>query len=411
MTIAQNLYRWLGGPAPLPNPCAFPPPHSAMLAINSDVEWTGWPEQLVLMDEFAKRGLETAFSYWLYSSPKATWRIFEDDGEQTRYAEAALALARAGLLDTNHSIGGRRHLGGCQYDRASIARAYRVLNEAGVRSAVYSNHGSRDDRQNVAGGWGDYQEGDVPGSGLYHLDLTIAAGARYFWCDPDYVQKQTALAPELDTEGGLFVSGIGRDANRYLRFRRYFGELPAGGPSLCNLAPQLGQILDAHASGYTVVYQHLGVERHPDGKPASASLPPLRADVADVLDRLKAAQADGWLLVTTTARLLDHAALMTARPWRMERKGSHLTVVFDGSLNLAGVRWPLDWSKLEGWAVPSGGMTSVSARLGREERPLQQQSYDGQNYFGLPWSRIDMAAALSDAARVNSQTERQGTIS
>jgi hypothetical protein len=368
-----------------------------MLAINSDVEWTRWSVQLALMRELADRNLETAFSLWLYSVPKKVWRLFEDDGSPSEEAQTAFQLARAGLFDTNHAIGGRVHQGECNYDRAAVAKAYERLAAEGIRFPIYSNHGTRLDRQNVAGDWADYQEGDLPESDLYHLDLTLAAGARYFWCDPDLVSDKMALAPLLNGDDALFVQGLGRDGNPYLRFRRYMGTLPQGGPSLCNFAAQLDQVLNARPRGYTVLYQHLGVERKPDGRADVARLPPLRPDAARALDRLKAAQDKGDVLVTTTARLLDHAALMTAKPWRLAREGDHVTVVFDDELVLGDVGWPLEWRSVEGWAVPAGRLAGGTARLRGEERPLSEIVAEGRRYLGLTWNRIDMASAVNEA--------------
>lgn len=368
-----------------------------MLAINSDVEWTHWREQVELLREFGKRGLETAFSFWLYAVPKKIWRLYEDDGTPTPEAAAALQLARAGLFDSNHAIGGRLHQGRLNYNREDIRRGYEALAAAGVRPPIFTNHGTHEDRQNVAGAWAYYHEGDLPGSDVYHLDLTLALGARYFWCDPDFLMEDTALAPQLDAKRGLFVSGLGRDGNHYIRFRRFCGKLPPGGPSLCNLEQQLGIVLDADQPGYTVVYQHLGVERHPDGKSDSATLPPLRADAARGLDRLQALQDEGRILVTTTSRLLDHAALMTARPWRMSRRDNHVTVAFDDELKLAGVSWPLSWKGVEGWTIPADGLTGATARLRGEERALEKFEVAGRSYFGVPWSRIDMLAELERA--------------
>ncbi len=393
----------------LPEPRPLPPPYRSMLAINSDVEWTSWPMQLSLFDEFARRDLETASSFWMYSSPKKTWRLFEEDGTKTPEFAGAAALGRHGLLDTNHSVGGRLHQGGCKFDRDAIAHGYREMAAAGWRPRVYSNHGSKQDRQNVAGkGWADYQEGDLPGSDLYHLDLTLDHGIRFFWCDPDYTSELTALDAGLDTPTGLLVGDTGRDGNRFLRFRRWLGEGLPYGPSLCNFSHQLSQVLEANARGYSVIYQHLGVERLDTGRPAEAHLPPLRSDAAGILDELAAARRRGDILVTTTERLLMHAVVMTAKPWTMAWDGEALTVDFSNRFELGGVAFSLTPADLSGWSLPLPATTEVRATLGG--RPLEFERFEagGETYVGLPWTRLDMTAALREAREAAPVTTTEG---
>ena len=48
-----------------------------MVAVNSDVEFTSWEAQVDLLQLFAKRRLETAFSYWFFGDPEYTWHLFD----------------------------------------------------------------------------------------------------------------------------------------------------------------------------------------------------------------------------------------------------------------------------------------------------------------------------------------------
>ena len=335
---------------------------------------------------------------------KKTWRLFEETGQRSAQFEAAAVLGRAGLLDTTHSIGGRLHQGGCKFDREAIRSAYREMASVDWHPLVYSNHGSREDRQNVAGqDWADYQEGDKPGSDLYHLDLTLAHGTRFFWCDPDYTSSYAALNAEIDTECGLFVSDTGRDGNRFIRFRRWLGDGLPYGPSLCNFGHQLSQVLASRNPGYSVIYQHLGVERLETGRPAQAHLPPLRSDAAAALNELAAAQASGDILVTTTARLLSHAAIMTARPWSMTWDGSALNLQFEKSFELGGVSIDVKPDDLAGWAIELPFATELRATLGSTLLEISRFESGGQQYAGMPWHRIDMGKAMEDACRAMSQ--------
>ena len=378
----------------------FPPPYNAMLAVNSDVEWTSWDTQMGLFEEFAKRDLEVAFSFWLFASPKLTWRVFEDDLSETRYAQAAFELARRGLLDTNHSFGGRSHLGGCDFDRARIAGAYSILNRENIELDLYSNHGTVEDRQNVgAGEWASYQEGDLEGSEFYHLDLTKQFGAKFFWCDPDYTLDQPFLGPAIDTQNGIFASGTGRDGNHVLRFRRYFGNLPAG-PALDNFHIQLDQILDDEPAGYCVLYQHLGVDRREDGLPKKANFPPLGQRTAMAMDRLALAQANGKCLVTTTRKLLMHAALMAARPWRVDAHKRGIKVVFAKDFVLGGQTLAVTRDMLRGWAVDCDPGIDVELIHPVLDLKPERWRVGTEEYCGFPWEQLDLKDAIQRARRL-----------
>ena len=378
----------------------MPPPYQAMLAINSDVEWTGWPLQLALYELFSAHKLETAFSFWFFCNPSFTWRLFENNLSPTPFAEAAYFLSREGLLDTNHSIGGRLHAGGCEYDRENIAKAYNVLATQGVRPAIYSNHGSTKDTQNIAGDWGIYQLGDVPSSPVYHMDMTVDAGVRYFWCDPDYVVETTALQAGLNCEDGIFVSDVARDGQNFLRFRRFMGQLPQG-PSLDNLDQQIHQVLDAGRAGYTTIYQHLGVERLVSGKPAAANAPPFKPNVVEAIERLCQAQESGQVLVTTTERLLDHAAMMTAQPWTISSLHDKIVVEFQPQLEIGGCSWPLNWRRLEGFSLSVKDNRPVIASLGGETRQLQRWTSGNTQVAGIAWSRINTLDCIEQARRLS----------
>lgn len=380
---------------------AFPPPFQSMLAINSDVEWTNWPLQIALLKACAARRLETSFSFWMYASPTATWRLLESDGGASVHARAAAVLGRAGLLDTLHSIGGRRHAGGCRhYGREQIAAAYAFLEAEGWPVHVYTNHGSTEDRQNIGDvTFATYHEGDELGAALYHLDITVRNGLRFFWCDPDYTSSHPRLAAELDTPEALFVSGRGRDGTAFLRFRRWLGAGLVAGPSLDNLSLQISDLLARPSTpGYAVIYQHLGVERDADGRPHSATFP-LRADALAALDQLAEAQQEGRFMVTTTQRLLTHAAVMAARPWTTRRTASGTIIVdFDDVLRLGDVTFSLTSDDLRGWTAAAPADRLVSARF--QGQPLSLEQTDGSSgmrLHSLPWAPIDMHTAITDA--------------
>lgn len=210
---------------------SFPPPFRRMLAFNSDIEFTTWSAQLDLLRLFGERGLETAFSYWLFSDPTYTWRMLEADGSWSKEAPVALQLARDGLLDTLHSFGGAAHIGGISFEREDIRRGYARLAERGVQTTIYSNHGTDRDVQNIGGPWSparvppidfrNYWAGDLQDHPVYHLDLTLQYGIRYFWLDVDRVRNRAWFSDGADlADSDLFTTQVSRDASPILRFKR-----------------------------------------------------------------------------------------------------------------------------------------------------------------------------------------------
>jgi len=373
----------------------MPPPYTKMLAINSDVEWTSWDSQIDLFHYFADRNIEVAFSFWLYGNPAVTWRLFNDDGSKTKEFDRAVKLMKAGMLDTNHSIGGRRHQGGCEFNRKTIIRAYQVLNDLNIHPKVYTNHGSIDDKQNVAGEWAAYQEGDLPSSDFYHLDITRDLGAVFFWCDPDYIIDRPYLLPELNKDNGLFLTALGRDGTPYLRFRRYMGGGLKGGPSLDNFHLQLDSLLNSDENGYSVVFQHLGVFREKSGRPAKADTRKMPIEVIEAFDALASAQNEGNVLITTTEKLLLHAALMTAQPWEIKNKPACIEVKFKSQFKLDAVIFSVTKKTLSGWCIEDIGK-KVEAYIGEQPVVLIKFTSKDKKYIGLPWRKINMNETLDE---------------
>jgi hypothetical protein len=376
-----------------------------MIAINSDVELTSWPMQLHLFGQLADRDLETAFSYWFFGDPAATWHLFNRDLSLTPLGPAALGLARAGLLDTIHSFTGVRNGRGFQFDREMIRQGYATLEANGVRCRVYSNHGTTDDTQNIGGEWVSrpgyptYGQGDLPGAQRYHVDLSVGHGVRFFWLDIDNAQASLSFAA---TEGegyeNLFAAQICRDGTPILRFRRTDAMVPS---DLVRLGDALDRVLAADDGGYTVLYTHLGVKRGAENRPLSADPADIPDAVTAGLDRLAAEQAAGRVLVTTTDRLLTHALMTAARPWTVSRRGRQVEVDLHRSFAFAGVEFEYGWQEFMGFSLPVEASDSVWLRLDGERRPAERWRVGSQAYAGLQWRRLPMKSAIEEARRVS----------
>lgn len=376
-------------------PLSFPPPYESMLAINSDVEWTSWDIQVELLHEFGARNLEVAFSYWMFSSPNVTWSLFDEDLNYSKYAKKAIELAKAGILDTNHSFGGRKHAGGCSFDRGKIESAYGLLNSEGIKTSIYTNHGGIYDVQNIGGiGWATYQQGDLPGEASYHLDLTLDQGYKFFWCDPDYTVDRYFLASTIDDEDSLFVSGIGRDGRKFLRFRRFLGDLSSG-PSIENFHEQVHQLISNQKSGYAVIFQHLGVERNEDGTPKSCLSNPLRSTFYDALNSLENEVSRGKILVTTTEKLLNHALIMLAKPWSIKFRNKVLFIDFHNYIQIDDLKFEITETMLHGWCIElDNSVTDYKAYLNGKELKLEKFIIDNSIYLGFKWKAVDINQLL-----------------
>lgn len=389
-------------PAPEMTPLAFPPPFRRMLAINSDVEFTRWPMQLDWFRFLAARKLETAFSYWFYGDPATTWHLFNPDFSSTVEGPGAMILIEGGLLDTLHAFAGAKNGRGCDFDRDMIQKGYAALEQRGLKSRIFSNHGTIYDIQNVGGPWVDlpgypnYMKGDVPGTRRYHLDLTLRHGARFFWLDIDRIREHVIFAARAgDEHDNLFVSQICRDGNRILRFRRTDAMVDPDG---AQLGDALDRIMAASDGGYTVVYTHLGVKRDPEGRPLVADFADVPAAVLERLDRLAAEQADGQVLVTTTERLLTHALMSAARPWTIARRGKRIEVELKHEFVFEEIRFRFSWDDFMGFCVPVEPGEVLHLTLDGERQKAERFSVAGRSYAGLPWRALPMTHLVERAA-------------
>lgn len=401
MTGAANIWRglWRKVVGLTPEPLPFPPPYQGMVAISSDVECTSWQAQLDLLDIFAKRGLECGFSYWCFGDEQMTWRLFNEDVSLAPYADAAAILIKAGMLDTLHSFGGVTDGNGAKFDRSSMGRSLEGLQKLGAKTRVYSNHGTVLDTQNVGGDWASYQEGDLPGSSAYHLDLTTDFGCRFFWTDIDYDNQIPYFQLDGLPERSLLVPQTGRDGTPILRFRRFRGDFKKA-PYAGNFSEQLNLVLDYEPNGYSIVYQHLGVHRLPDGKPVPASDPYFNDDGLEALDRLAELDAGGKVLVTSTERLLMHAVLMMARPWHITQRDNTFVVSFTKNFRYEDVPFELGLCDLNGWYIPISEGQRVIAKLGSVEWELSSIQVNEQLYAGVPWERKPLQNILGEAIAI-----------
>lgn len=366
-----------------------------MLAFNSDVELTTWTSQLGLFAAFANEGLEMGSSFWFSGDEWLGWTLFDGDDRPSRWFLPAVGLIRAGLLDTVHAFGDRP-IGRARVDRLSASAGWKALREEGVSVPIFTNHGSAEDIQNVGASIASYQEGDLPGSAFHHLDLTVSAGCRFFWTDADYDNDDWRFDAVPGSARSLLVPDKGRDGTPIIRFRRFRGHLgPA--PTASSLARQLEIPLTGGLAGYTVIYQHLGCLRSDDGKPFANADPYFDGPASERLRELALQQARGDIVVTTTARLLRHAAMMYASPWDIVVEGDEVRLKVRPRIAVGDVGWSTTWEDLEGLTLKLPRPMRTVATLGGETRVLEPAVRHGGPMAWIPWRRLDMGEHIERA--------------
>ncbi len=394
----------LGLIRPWGEPSMLPPGVVRMLAVNSDVEFTTWDRQLRLLELAAEAGVELASSLWFFADPEMTWRLFEDDLTPSPVGEAAMELVGQGWFDTVHSFGGRLHRRGVRFTRQDIGAGYAELERRGLRIPVFTNHGTTEDKQNLGGPWvgtpghPSYQEGDLPGSPLYHLDLTLRHGVRFFWTDIDLSRERCWFRADHRGPDALFVPQTSRDGSPVLRFRRFWR---ARSPDAEWLDSEIETALADPAPGYSVLYTHLGVRRDPAGRPLAAASGDFEESTRRALDRLATARSGSGTLVTTTSRLLANALVASARPFGLAPEGDGLTVRLSSTCRLPGgpeVR--LAWEDFQGLSIPLDRPLAVRACLDGETRELSIEVGRHGTHAVLPWETRAPGPGLEEARRL-----------
>jgi len=319
----------------------LPYPYRAMLAICSDLDET--PDRHVYFESMRFLntreptamgegvGLEVGNSMYFDMPPDqfAYWNTDDAGRDMIR------ALIRSGHIDCLHSFGDlattRRH--------AEIA--LEELARHDCRMKVWIDHGTAPSNFG-----GDIMQGsgDVPGSAVYHADLTCGFGVEYVWrgrvtsvigqevprrlgghWNPDHPVASVRTVAKEFAKGLLAAAGhekyamhgsnqvmqrvalrSGQKVWEFLRANPHWG-----GVSSCETAEGLGDVLTDKMlkrlmgrQGVCILYTHLGKVRD--------RREPFSLKTREALRRLSRLADDGRILVTTTRRLLDY--------WRMIRE-------------------------------------------------------------------------------------------
>jgi hypothetical protein len=389
----------------------IPHPYRAVLAICSDLDET--PDRQVYWQimRFLNTnqqtpmgpgvGLEVGNTIYFDMPPDqfAYWNTDEAGREMVR------SLVRSGHIDCFHSYGD------LATSRSHAGRALDELARHGCTLGVWIDHATAPSNfgADIMRG-----QGDVPGSAVYHADLTCGFGVKYVWrgrvtsvIGQDVPRRLAGIwtaahplasartAAKEALKGALGSLGSakyaihapnailrdvrlrdGRPVREFLRANPYWMAVDAGetaeGLSDVLVRPMLERLIER--GGACILYTHLGKvkdRREPLGPRTRAAL-----------GLLAALQREGKLLVTTTRRLLDLCAAV---------RDVSLSERAEGVEHWIDLRAP-DPKSLAGLTIDVPAAERVRVRLeGREVEGLRRNAPDhtGRPSVSLPWHRLE----------------------
>lgn len=287
----------------------------AAIAFCNDVDFADWSSfeevHRVLENEL---GIFSQDSFWLFDPAGSDMALFTDSVKHKgpRH-DLLLEEMKKDRLSILHSVGNFSFTNtGMRATRELVADGLAFLKEHSLLPLIWTNHGDEGDIQNIGGACPTYQEGDLPGSSCYILDLLLQYGIKYFCTDINLIntfcyspggRETPALMEKVRTRSGHLIT----------TFNRYRGALPKA-PDAQSLAIQLSEenlaaLIEQEA--YTVIYQHWCVHRDDSGKAFTAKNPVFPESTMKSLRRLVKHRDDGDLRILKLTDLLQE---YSARP-------------------------------------------------------------------------------------------------
>jgi hypothetical protein len=390
---------------------SFPYPYRAMLAICSDLDET--PDRDVYWEiaRYLNSGdatpmgpgveLEVGNSIYFDMAPDqfAYWNT--DDKGRAMVRE----LVRSGHIDCIHSYGD------LATTRAHAGRALEELQRHGCRLEVWIDHAVAPSNLGA-----DIMRGlgDVPGTAVYHADLTCGFGVRYVWrgritsvigqdvsrslrdvFDPGHAAASSRTLAKEWAKGWLGRLGSrkyaihapnealrqvtlrdGRPVWEFLRVNSYWDGVE-NGATAAGLAEVLRpRFLDTlvRRGGVALVYTHLGK--------VTDRREPLPPATRDALRLLASYRDSGRILVTTTRRLLD---------WCRRKREARIEASESGDSLRVAVSLPRREGAFDGLTLYVPGGRQVQVVLDdREVVGLRANPPDhtGKTSISLEWKRL-----------------------
>ncbi len=334
----------------------FPYPFRAMLAVSNDIDDTSWDECQQIHKTFAQHGLPLADSMFAYQMPGADEYAFSPLDYPfltlSELAKPIVEMIHGGKIDTLHALGNHSATGGNQ--REISVRAAEALIGEGISFRVWTNHGDRQNRQNINSG-----EGDIPGSPGYVADLLPPLGIRFLWTSdltpfvgqgrrltlrdtylnrrlyPSLFRRASGIlryaAKALITQKSPLDQAINElifpieltDNQRFWAFRRFGRWDRARRSDIPEIFSSENLERLSRSGGYMIVYIHLG-------KPKQAQGPSFSAAEDTALGRMGDYFRAGRILVTTTGRLLDYHVAHRFLSWTTDQTRDKTIIIIEG---------------------------------------------------------------------------------
>lgn len=389
----------------------LPHPYSAMVAICSDLDETPSADVYLETSRFLNTGENTRFgkgmnlevgnTIYFYMAPTEFSYWNTSDKVRSRIRD----LIRSGHVDCIHSWGDlateRRQAGETLEHLAKNDCRFRVW----IDHAIAPSNFGADIMQG---------SGDLPGSAIYHSDLTLAHGIRYvwrgrvtsmqgqdapaslagIWRGAEPVGSLVTLSKEavkvaaarlgsskyaLHRHNRVLADATLRDSSPVLEFLRT-NPHPLG-VSAGDTASGLGRALSAsfldrlvRRRAKAVVYTHLGKRLDPQ-----SGIPD---ETRQSLERLADRMRRGQVLVTTTARLLEYTRLVDSLSWQVEPAGDCKEIVIQPETGIESLHGL-------GFSVPAGSEYRIVAN----GRPLETTriANGAKDVLHVPWRRLTYA--------------------
>ena len=371
----------------------YPYPYRSAVAISTDCEFMtreASRDILRVLSDPDGLGLEVTnsmFFYTTHATCHSSISYFEGTSAKlSSDADFLVDLINEGWIETNHSYGDF-DLGG--FERRLAEQAAEEAAKRGINLPLFTNHGSDQNFQNLGHKTlKAYQRGDDPDASQYHLDLTRAMGARYFWVD-------NALLPSAVAIGAPFQDATARDGTTMRLFNRYRGLFGKPAPVMASLPEQmlieeLNGIIENRSA--CIYYQHLGVgSKNADGSNNVCVAPYFTPEVLKPLGYLADAQRAGTCLVAGVGRLLTFLDVRASLSWTIDDKMLLLTtdLIWVLPKHLEGISVELrDDVGVDRVIVstPSGTFALAMERC----RSLRRGYY----VLSVPWSRLNREILL-----------------
>ncbi|NOZ03833.1 MAG: hypothetical protein GXO92_04385 [FCB group bacterium] len=397
----------------------LPFPYKAALAISSDVDNTPSLEVYLAMMDFlnSKRttpfgkglGLETGNSFWFFNNTtQRQLSYFQGiSARKTAFAPYCRDFWLSGHLDTLHTYGDFDNGG---FDRKYAEKALVELSRYNIRIPVWINHGTRQNFQNV--GRGESFKGAVPGSKVYHMDLTREIGCRYYWIGrlthiigqeakqtPSVLVKQaiqTALEktkyrhlsiPLFDSQNRLLLPHDFQDGETNWEFQRWVNAW--GRETTLDIFDFIKQIRPKNIKtlikneGFMILYTHIC-----ENLSLELGLP---RQLKENLFNIKRMSEESHLLVTTVSRLLKYCEVSHFVEYEVKQKNTHIEIVIGDELRTPMGAVKVSTEDLQGltFYIPEPDKTNIvfkNKKLKTVSNPVDESH---RKSIMIPWKPLE----------------------